>query len=686
MKQTMNRAFRELSAILALAAPWALILAVPAAFAIEAALDPVLALEEDLLPMAAGRDRYRADGGELVMKDGTLAISCNTERCTVRCHDIPGLPRWRGFDEIVLHLDRAVPGGTVTLRLKEENPGDAKTKRMVDFTGPITEEVHFPIRADSASHCYFASLSFEFSKDAKEKIIVIRGMSGTHRLVPAEAFSLDVDTGDPLHVMAPGGDPVAVIRNMADRPLRLNGTLRLRDFWGNGPDFSVTRELRAGESVRVPVTLPDCMGIWRMTGVFASESSMSTQTVSFAVLEPRGITPQWPCGEFRFGVNCHLSRYTEKYRELCGRAMVVIGAKLARSDLFSPWAICPEEGVFDWEKHEVYLRELERFGVSLHAIIYGCPPWACWQHEPHDHKLYCPMRPGLFESYCRSLSSRYGTRIAYYEIGNEWDMVSAEILPDEQAVAMQKEAMRGLHSGCGDVVCIPNGWASGPYSRDKRRTEFHRKMIGDNQDAYDAYAIHCHGEFKWYAPEIRSALRFLKEKGIDKPWYSDESALSSWNGFEDEAARTVWKKIVFAWSHGSIDYIWYNLRGTGFDPNDVEQGYGLFSGDFYPRAGAAAFSALSGLLGHLRFAELLEDGDERLVGKWSGMRNGRSVDMYVGWDCSSGEHKPFLIPAPSGIAETCDLMGNFAPIKAKDGNIEWPLSSEPCAIAIEAGR
>lgn len=645
------------------------------------AMNMVSMKEDGLLPMVAGTDRYYAKGATVVQKgNGCLELANLSDCCTLTYDWLPGLPRWRGFGEITLKLDKPVPGGKVILRLRDE-----KTKRIFGYSSTWTKEVRFSIHAEPSEYWYFVSLTFEFPVDSNREGFTIIGMYGTRSVPAAEAFSLDVDTGDPLHVMAPGGKSAAIIRNLADRRLRLDGTLQLRDFWGNGPDMEVSRELAAGETVRLPMDVPDRMGIWRVNGVFEVEGSAATQTVAFAVLEPRGITPQWPRGEFRFGVNCHMDKYSEGNRELCGHAMVRIGAKLARCDLFSPEAICPEEGVFNWEKHEVFLREMERFGVSLHAIIYGCPRWACWKAEPHDHKYYCAMRSGVFEEYCRMLSSRYGTRIAYYEIGNEWDMAPAEQLPDEQAIAMQREAMRGLHAGCGDVVCIPNGWASGPYSRDKRRSAMQREMIGNNQEAYDAYAIHCHGEFKWYVPEIRSALAFLKEKGVDKPWYSDESALSSARGMGEEAARTVWKKIAFAWSHGSIDYIWYNLRGTGFDQNNEEHGYGLFTGDFYPRAGAASFSALAGLLGHLRFAELLEDGDERLVGKWTGMRDGRSVDVYVGWDIS-GEHIPFPIPVPSGIAATYDLMGNISSVEAKDGYVEWPLSADPSAVIIETGR
>ena len=648
-------------------------------------LRPTTAREDDIMPMEPGRDRYKADDAVVVHTNRMLTISHSEQKCRLIYDWLPGMPRKRGFDDVVLRLDRAVPGGSVTLRLREENTTRWGTEwGIYDFRIPWTEEVRFPVQADYDSLCYFVSLTFEFPPEAERRDFSILGMSGTHRVSPAEAFSLDVDTGDPLHVMAPGGTAVVVIRNLADEPLRLGGSIKIRDFHKHGPDISVDEEIAAGGTARIPIALPDRTGIWRMTGEFSSgDSTNTTPTVSFAVLEPREITPQYPKGEFRLGVVCHLDKYSEKYRELCGRAMAAVGVKLVRCDLFSPGKICPAEGTFNWEDSEACLLEMERLGISTQAIIYDCPEWACWKTEPHDHKFYCAMRPGVFESYCRTLAARYGTRIAYYEIGNEWDMAPADWLPDDQAIAMQWEGMRGLHAGCPDAVCVANGWASDPYFESRRRTGLHRRMIGENKDSYDIYAIHGHGFYEGYADGIRRALQFLKDKDVKKPWFSDETALSSSRGREDESARTVWKKIVFAWSHGSIDYIWYNLRGTGFNPNHEEHGYGLFTADFYPRASAASFSALSGLLGHLRFVELLSDDTRRLIGKWAGLRHGVPVEVYVGWDLGTKNPAPVVIDVGTNRAQRCDIMGNFSPVNAKDGKVAWALSAEPSALVVE---
>ena len=52
---------------------------------------------------------------------------------------------------------------------------------------------------------------------------------------------------------------------------------------------------------------------------------------------------------------------------------------------------------------------------------------------------------------------------------------------------------------------------------------------------------------------------------------------------EDAAAMWVWQKALWSWAHGSVDYIWYNLRSIGNDPNNGEHMYGIFTMDLQPR-------------------------------------------------------------------------------------------------------
>lgn len=647
-----------------------------------------LTVDRDILPRVTGKDRYVPHNCGLVATNDTLVVTMPSPHAWLAPVGLPPGPnRWDGPAVMRLRLSRAVAGGRVELGLRDE-----RTKKVQKFFAPWnSSNVVFKTDLPASSACYFSHLAFTLPKDVADRTFTIRGMDAIVRRTKVGAFKLDVETGNPLHLVnRPEHRPVARLTNRAVEALPLKGTLRVTDFWGKGQTIPLDRMVDAGETVEIPLGVPAKFGIYRVDAALVDGDCLSKARVQFAKLPPRTVTPQWPKGVFRFGVNYHVMRYSEKDRALTQAAMVAMGCKLARSDIFAFAQVCPQEGVYNWAACERCLVELETHGISLDAIMYGTPYWARpkeWQ-TPAADKLgrtdSFPCRPGLYEDYCRKLAARYGTRIAYYEVGNEWDLVPPESLSIDEGIRMQREAMRGLHAGCADVVCIPNGWACALESRHPSFVKnFQRRMMGEAQDAYDVYPIHLHGSFRDYARSLRELFKFRAEKGIRQPWYSNESAWTTVHGGEDTVADCVWQKILFAWSHGSTDYIWYNLRATGFDPSDAEQGFGLMTGDFYPRASMAAFSALSDIFGRLSFKEILADTEPRFVGRWEGVRDGRSVAVLAGWDLAAQTPCPIRVATDAKRVWRCDVMGNRVETPVVGGQVVMPLEAAPVAFMFE---
>lgn len=645
-------------------------------------------LDRDVLPLKTGKDRFASPTCGIVATNDTLVVTLSKSHDWLHPVGLPPGPvRWDGPAEMTLRLSRAVPGGRVELGLRDE-----RTKKVRKFFAPWdSSNVVFKTDLPASSACYLAHLAFMLPTNVLDRTFTMRGMDAVVRRTKAEAFKLDVETGNPLHLVnRPEHRPMARLTNRATEALPLKGMLRVTDFWGAGQTIPLDQMVGAGATVEIPLDVPAKFGIYRVDAALVDGARFANTRVQFAKLPPRTVTPQWPKDEFRFGVNYHIMRYSAKDRALTQDAMVAMGCKLSRSDIFAFSQVCPQEGVYNWDACEQGLKELEAHGISLDAIMYGTPYWARPQEKqtPEANKLrrtYCfPCRPGLYEDYCRKLAARYGTRIAYYEVGNEWDLVRPETLTIDEGIRMQREAMRGLHAGCADVVCIPNGWACPLDSRHPGFAQnFQRRMMGEAQDAYDVYPIHLHGAFRIYAQSLREVFKFRAEKGIRQPWYSNESALTSVNGAEDAVAICVWQKMLFAWSHGSTDYIWYNLRGTGFDPSDGEQGYGLMTGDFYPRAGMAAFSAVSDIFGRLAFKELLADTEPRLVGRWEGVRDGRAVAVLAGWDLMAQTPCPVRVATDAKRVWRCDVMGNRVETPVVGGQVVMPLAMEPVAFIFE---
>ena len=646
---------------------------------------------ESVLPLVTDKDRYAAHDCTILATNDTLVVTCPGPHCWIPPVGLPPGPnRWHGPDAMVLKTSGQPPaGGRVELALRAEQTGKWKK-----FNAPWTSETRFETKLPYDRAQYLGGLAFAFPKDAPQRTFTILGMDAEYVQTAAEAFRLDVDTGHPLHIInAPGQRAVARITNPTAAPAHLGGTLRVSAFEDAAVfEIPLDRTLAAGETLSVPLPSPlPRKGIWHVDAVFrADDGSLAETGVQFAVLDRHNVTPAWPKGVFRPGVNYHIARYSRKDRELTLDAIVAMGGKLVRSDMCSFAQVCPKEGAWEWARQEELLAGIEEHGLAVDAIICTTPYWARpkEKQKPDGGKFRAtyrvPPRKGLFGDFCQKLASRYGTRIAYYEFGNEWDLASEEVMTIDEGIALQREGYKGVHAGCADAVVIPNGWACPLESRHpSMRAGFQRRLMSEAQDAYDVYPIHLHGPYADYERNMRDIFAFRQEAGIKQPWYSNETALTSVNGAEDAVALCVWQKILFAWSHGSTDYIWYNLRGTGFDPKDGEQGYGLITGDFYPRAGYAAFSALTATFGELRATRLYADTAKRLVGRWEGVRNGAQTVVLAGWDRAAEHPLPIRVETDAAKAWIVDIMGNRTEVGIAAGTLVWPIGATPSALLVE---
>lgn len=642
---------------------------------------------EPLLGFVPDKDAYRVFGAEGALRDDGLHVTFAGRGGWFRYSAFPGAPPFRGMAEAVLETADC-PGGSVTLELKEQASG-----KVVKFSSPWKPVTVFATRLDPSRVYEFHALALH-PKNPRATCR-ITALAGRFLLTAAEACALDVETGSRLRVTTPGRPVDLVLSNRTDRPLAWTGILRLADYFGNGFSVPVAATVEAGGAARIPVgDRVRTKGVWHVSGEIRAGDSVAWPEARFAVLDEHPVTPQWPKGRFRFGVNYHMTRYTKADRELTLDALNAMGAKHVRSPIFSPLKVtgeAQERQPWDWSSSDALLAELEARGLTVDCICYNTPRWAAEPARATNSNWLVwalSLAPnGFFERFCEAAARRYGTRIAYYEIGNEWDLNSPAYKSIDDGIEIQRQAWRGIKRGCPDACVIPNGWAvedSNGHAR-IRLKGFQERLMKEARDSYDVHPIHIHGPFKRYVKRLGRFFAMRRRLGIeDKPWYSNETALTSVNGAEDDVAVCVWQKILYAWSRGSVDYIWYNLRGTGYDPRDPEQGYGLISGDFRPRAGMAAFSAVTKTFGELSFEAILHDGEDRQVLRFGGVRQGVPTVVLAGWD-EADKAATYAIPVRTDARRgwSVDLMGNRTPIALRDGGFVWTLGALPSAVLLE---
>lgn len=543
------------------------------------------------------------------------------------------------------------------------------------------------------------SVAFALDPDIRSGEAVLESVDILAPGESSESCVLDVDTGGRLCLVRHGGaNPMLTMRNAAAVRRHWSGVLRLRDFFGEGFDLPVSCTLEPGETMRIPVAHPLKKGIWRVFGDLLGDDGVKSEPEArFAVLDEHPRTPRLPRGKvFRPGIHWHASRFSAKDRALCEDALVACGCKLVRAGGFAFGDIERRKGQFDWSRSDAIMAETEACGISIDAIVYRPPPWSQDTNRiaraRHFKRYAVPPEEGTFGDFAERLSARYGTKIDYYEIGNEWDLVPESIMTRDEAVRVHREGYEAFKRGCPEATVMPNGWTHPDVRPDHYGKDADFRVGGDYQeyvmsrirDCADVYPIHMHGRFEGYRKGVASFLDLRRRIGCGGiPWFSNETACSSVNGQEDDVARFVFQKIMYAWANGSVDYIWYNLVATGREESDPEQGYGLLTADMRPRASYAAFSAFTAVYLGLSFDSVLVDSPPVFAARFEDRRSGARKIVIGGWNSAAAVPCRVRVATDAKSAAAVDLMGNIRHLPIVDGETVWSLSPDPGSLVLE---
>lgn len=600
----------------------------------------------------------------------------------------PGPRRIRGPEAMLVKTDVASASGTVSLALENAH-FDKETSVWKRVSAPWKPTTRLEFGLDRNTWWYVKSV--EFKADGQMPDYRFLGVDEELKGSAAEALRVDVETGNPWHLVreAKGERAVFVFRNPSDCDLSWDVTTTIENYRGEKREFSERLALGVGEELRRHMADGLGMGIRYVTVVAAADGECATNKLQFAYVYLHEVTPLQPEDEFRMGFNMHLGRCTANHRERMISAAVALGAKICRTDILHFSCNWTKEDKVDFTQDEKLIDRLLANGLAVNAIMWWPTPWAMVKNadgSPVKGREWA-YRPGLLRRYGEMLGERFGTKVSYYEVGNEWDMTDPKKFPFEDAVRSIREVAEGVKSKCPEAKVINPGFASESSTRHPSnviRRNFQEDLMVAVQDIVDAYAIHGHSPIGQFFGKMDYNLKWRKERGIKLPSYYNETAISTM-GFRPTdcgAASVVWKKILFALSRGSIDYIWYNLRATGYEPRDNEQGYGVFTPDWYPRSTAAAFCALAANIRHLAADGMAFDGDHRKLLRLKGVRGGRPSMAYAGWDDFAAEPRAVRIRTDAKSAYEVDLMGNRVPAEIRGGIAVWHVTVDPSAICL----
>ena len=604
---------------------------------------------------------------------------------------------FRSLEKIVVATERAGVGRSL-LALR-----DCATDETVTYTGRWDRVVTFDLNLEPDRFYQIRRITLL----PKDRTVIERGIRivstlGCGHCTAAEACRFDVSTGNPLRLTRDGTVPFS-FRNISDRPLRWTGVVTLTDALGHAVEhpYDVTVAASSVSIVRMARPLP-AKGWWRVsTTICAEDGSTAKAETSTAWLQPRGVTSRLAPGKFRMGIHNHVRSPSPRMREMLLDALVDCGAKIVRVNVGTRRRVQPDNpNAWQWEADDGFVDAFIRRGIDIDALCWENPYWAASK----DPSVYCkdagalrrksvqiwvacrPLDLKLSEDYFAALAARYRGRIAYYEIGNEWDLIHFYPGTIEDGVDILKSCARGLRRGDPSAVVSTCGFAAADSNwKMVVNTNIQERIVTEAKGSYDVHAVHLHGPYRKYrANLVERFFPMRKRLGVTAPWFSNETAASGVFGNETEVGEDVWKKSLFAWANGSLDYVWYNLRGTGWDPKDSEQGYGMLSADLKPRPSYAAFAALTALLNGFDYKRTLQSHPDGMdVFEFCGERDGRPVRVVAGWRNRRSDAGGIRFRTDAVVARNVDHMGNRRLLRIKDGVVSWQCTCRPSAIELE---
>lgn len=493
---------------------------------------------------------------------------------------------------------------------------------------------------------------------------------------------LRTGSGTPIHVLKAGEEEKLSLSLRNPRPRRMAGTLKWNLVGVRGEllgESTETVDLAPAEEKSFALPRPSAFGVYKLNVELCDKDPAVRpfrREMRFAYLIPAGPT-QGRAEGFVFGICSNPQRYSAEIQRKEAMAAGWCGVKALRSDV--GWdRVQPAEGRWEFGFFDQLTDIFGAYGIELMPIYSYCAGWAVakgW--KPLNPDFFHRARPDYdhWRTFVGTFAARYRGKIRFAEIWNEPDLYMFANFPEDEYVRMLetaydeiKRVAPELQVFCGGFACLPgqSGRAGNP-----------RVMPAVIRSGkYDIFAFHGHGLFGGYRDQIER----LPSYGNRKPWYANETAVSSMVCGEEIQAQTLFRKLIYSWAKGALGYNWYDLRNDGFDPANNEHNFGMLTHDFYPKPVYAAYNALANLFQGGTFLRECRIGKD-LHGYLFRDREGNM--LLAAWsDTGDDRILPLAISGVTGHAEKIDLYGNRKPLAATDKVVTFEVGSEPATLRV----
>jgi hypothetical protein len=507
-----------------------------------------------------------------------------------------------------------------------------------------------------------------------------------------DLVSVSLDTGSPIHVLAPGKAPMLILSNRASTPVAVQVTTSDEDWSGAVATATATVTVPASGTAAWPLpAVPSTRGIhWIECGLSdpGDGTAHVSQRLPYALIDAPVKRPK--DDGFLFGAvgmlpgpheggDAYLDKAVETLRWLSLRNL--------RTGV--NWEYVENApGHWDDQRLSWFSQAIDRFaaiGTRFQFLLCYTTRYAAApeKQKAADHLQWMFSPPDLdaWRRYVAKMVSLYGDRIHLWEAWNEADIDfwRGTIEQYERLLHVTHEEVK---RGDPSRKVMNSGFAFAWPHNGNPIAEVPYRVAKESRADYDILAYHLHHKFTEYRYFVDGALNDIRKQAGDPPLLFNECAVNLDVFGERGQAEQLPKKLLYAWSKGAIGYYWYNLTGgqrrpvPGHDSN-----WGLMTDDFHPRAVFCSYHTLMGLLADATCSGRLPTSDQRYVIRFTTPEG----QVIAAWDEDAhASNEPVVLAVGSAARCTAvDLMGVRHALPIDGGVCLVPVSSTPGYVLVE---
>lgn len=526
-------------------------------------------------------------------------------------------------------------------------------------------------------------------------VILLRSAQRRERAHPADLVAVTLDTGSPIHLLAPGRAPILALANRASAAVTVELTVSDEDWAGVIRRAKATVTVPASGALRWPLPeVPTARGIHWIECAIADVGEATprvSERLPYALLDAPVERPQDE--GFLFGVVGGLpgpGAHGEAYLPSAVETVRWLGLRNLRTGV--NWEYVEKEpGQWDEQRLAWFSRGVDRFaviGTRIQFLLAYTTRYAAAKEKQqatnHLEWMFSPPDLDAWRRYVATMVARYGDRVKLWEAWNEADIEfwRGSVEQYQQLLRVTREEVKR-----GDPTrrVMNSGFAFAWPRNGNPIAEVPYRVAKESRADYDILAYHLHHQFSEYRFIVEGWLADIRKQAGDPPLLFNECAVNLDVLGERGQAEQLPKKLLFAWSQGAIGYYWYNLTGGLRRPvpgNDAN--WGLMTDDFHPRAVFVAYHTLMGLLSDGVFRERYSTPAGRYAFRFDTPRG----QVVAAWqEDSRGSQDPLVLAVgPQARCTLVDLMGVRTPLASDGGICLLPMSGTPAFVLIEQAR